>query len=171
MRKIILYIATSLDNYIARENGDIDWLFSDDDYGYSDFIENVDTVLMGRKTYQQVLSFGAYPYEGLQGYVYTRQLPVKDDNVEYISGDAIRHAQALKQQPGQNIWLVGGAVLIKEFFDRNLIDEVILSVHPILLSRGIRLFHAMNKEVNLTLKWIKPYPSGLVQISYVVKNT
>src|SRR6476469_422734 len=110
MRAIQLFIATSLDGYIARTSGAVDWLFTDQDYGYTEFFDQVDTVLMGRKTYDQVLSFGEYPYSGKQGYVFSRTQPQqRDENVEFVGSNGVNFFNTLYQADGQNIWLVGGS--------------------------------------------------------------
>src|SRR5919199_5995017 len=89
MRKVVLFIASSLDGYIARPSGDIDWLFTDQDYGYSEFFASVDTVLMGRKTYEQVLTFDEYPYQDVKSYVFSNNLNFQaDKNVELVKEDS-----------------------------------------------------------------------------------
>src|SRR6476646_6661819 len=114
MRSIQLFIATSLDGYIARTSGAVDWLFTDQDYGYTEFSDQVDTVLMGRKTYDQVLSFGEYPYLGKKGYVFSRTQPQqRDENVEFVSSNWVHFLKQLRQPEGQNVWLVGGSELIR----------------------------------------------------------
>lgn len=110
MKKIRLFIAASLDGYIARISGEVDWLFTDQDYGYDDFFTEVDTVLMGRKTYEQVLEFGEYPYIGKRGFVfYQTRHGERDKNVEFIGENLGEFVDNLRQSSGNNIWLVGGA--------------------------------------------------------------
>jgi len=104
LRKIILYIASSLDGYIARENGDIDWLPQSDSSGYDEFYKTIDIVIMGKTTYEQVLTFGEYPYKGEKSYIFTRNKnPTKDENVEFVSNidDFVR--DVLPNLKG-NIW-------------------------------------------------------------------
>jgi dihydrofolate reductase len=97
MRQVILFIASSLDGYIARTSGDVDWLFTDQDYGYTDFFANIDTLLMGRHTYEQVLSFGEYPYQGKQGFVFSRTRGgVSDENVTFISDNLASFVESLR---------------------------------------------------------------------------
>lgn len=113
MRKVILFIASSLDGYIARTSGAVDWLFTvndDQDYGYVDFLAGVDTILMGRRTYEQVLSFGEFPYKGIQCFVFSRTRGgERDEYVTFISGNIESFVKGLKNGTGKNIWLVGGS--------------------------------------------------------------
>lgn len=171
MRKIVLFIACSLDGFIARENGDVDWLFTDQDYGYTGFFADVDTVLMGRRTYDQVLTFGEYPYKGTEGYVFSRKRGAgKDANVTFVSDDPVDFVWKLKQGPGNVIWLVGGGELIHPFVRQNLIDEYQIFVHPVVLGSGIPLFRSPLPETWLRLERTRAFESGLVQLTYVRKE-
>jgi len=169
MRKVVLFIASSLDGYIARLSGDIDWLFTDQDYGYSEFFASVDTVLMGRKTYEQVLTFGEYPYQGVKSYVFTKNpLFQAEKNVELVTEDTKKFVDNLRQVDGKNIWLVGGSQLTYDFMNNNLVDELIVSIHPIVLGEGISLFANQTTTQSLNLTKCQSYTSGLVQLSYDV---
>jgi dihydrofolate reductase len=172
MRAIQLFIATSIDSYIARDSGAVDWLFTDQDYGYSEFLEQVDTVLLGRKTYEQVLSFGAYPYSGKKGYVFSRtQSQPSDQNVEFVRADGATFLQKLCQEDGQNIWLVGGSELIRFCLQHGLVDDLILSIHPIILGSGIPLIaHDPSLETILELRHTTTYETGLLQVTYAVQK-
>ncbi|WP_088071904.1 dihydrofolate reductase family protein [Gottfriedia luciferensis] len=167
-RNIILYIATSLDGFIARENGEIDWLFdpSEMDYGYNEFIQKIDTVLMGRKTYDKVLTFGEYPYKDKKSYVFTTKQKENDVNVEFISTDIMPFIENLKKVDGKDIWLVGGAELTKFFLKNRLIDELILFVQPTIIGSGIPLFQDIEKDQQLTLQAHKIYENGMVEVRY-----
>jgi len=167
-RKIILYIASSLDGYIARENGEIDWLFdpSDTDYGYTELMNSIDTVLMGRKTYEQVLTFGEYPYLDKKSYVFTTQPRENDSNAEFITSNISTFISQLKESEGKHIWLVGGAELTKYFLKNKLIDELILFVQPTLIGSGIPLFQGIEKDQQLNLKNQKIYENGMVELRY-----
>ena len=167
MRNVILFIATSLDGYIAGPAGEIDWLFADQDYGYTEFLANVDTVLMGRKTYDVSLSFGEYPYRGTRGFVWSRTRSGQDANVTFVSKDVGPFVSALKQETGRNIWLVGGAELVAECVRHDLIDEFMIFVHPIILGNGIPLFQAPLPRRTLRVTQLERFSSGLVQLSYV----
>jgi dihydrofolate reductase len=166
MRKLVLYITASLDGYIARQSGAVDWLCTDQDYGYTAFFAGVDTVLMGRKTYEEVLSFGAYPYQGTRGFVFSRITRSPDANVTCISGDLVSFVTELKGAPGKSIWLVGGGEIVAECVRHDLVDEFIVSVHPIILGTGIPLFLSGLPELPLQLVPVEHLRSGLVQMSY-----
>ncbi|NET91400.1 MAG: dihydrofolate reductase [Kamptonema sp. SIO1D9] len=167
MPKIILFIASSLDGYIARKSGEVDWLFIDEDYGYNDFFAQIDTVLMGNKTYQQILDFGEYPYQGKQGFVFSNtNAGKKDQNVEFIQA-SVEFVNNLRQKSKGDIWLVGGAEIIYYFLKHNLLDRLILSIHPIILGDGIPLIiKDTSIETKLELKNVKNYESGLLQLTY-----
>jgi len=166
MRKLVLYIATSLDGYIARSSGEFDWLFSDQDYGYTEFFAGVDTVLVGRKTYDQALGFGEYPYKGTRGFVLTRTPRAPDENVTFVSGDLASFVSELKRESGRNIWLVGGAQIVAECVKHDLIDDFMLFVHPIILGEGIPLFAPGLPERPLQFVRSQSFSSGLVEVSY-----
>lgn len=168
MRKIRLFIASSLDGYIARTSGEVDWLFTDQDYGYTEFFGEVDTVLMGNKTYQQVLSFGEYPYKGKKSFVFSKTLQGEtDNNVEFVGGDLKGFINTLRQSSDRDIWLVGGGETIHYFMKHRFVDELILSIHPIILGNGIPLIvKDSSLETALELKNVKTYDSGLLQVSY-----
>lgn len=167
MRRVVLFIATSLDGYIARMDGRIDWLFTDQDYGYREFFSGVDTVVMGRKTYEQSLTFGEYPYPGRAGYVFSRtRSGQQDEHVQFISGDPVDFIAGLKKKKGKKIWLVGGADLVQDFVQADLIDEYVISVHPVILGGGIPLFRSPLPAQNLIFRDSTTFDSGLVQLSY-----
>lgn len=167
-RKVKLFIASSLDGYIAREDGDVIWLFSDADYGYSQFFASIDTVLMGRKTYDKLLGFGIeYPYRGKKSYVFTRSAKWANDlNVEFVSEEAADFVQKLAGSKGEDIWVDGGSEIISALLNAGLIDEIVVSVHPVVLGRGMPLFKNMQRQIDLKLVKSIPYPSGLVQLHY-----
>ena len=176
MRKVKLYIASSLDGYIAGENGSIDWLFSDADYGYTEFYNSIDTIFVGRKTYEQSLTFEEYPYKGKKVYVLTHRAEAKKEkktyNVEYINDEIPKFVTSLIKQPigNKDIWLLGGGEIVSLFLNADLVDEIILSVHPIILGKGIPLFNDIKKRVNLRLLESIPFKSGLVQLHYRILN-
>lgn len=167
MRKIVLYMASSLDGYIAARDGSVDWLFRDQDYGYAEFYSTIDTVLMGRRTYDQLLEFGKYPYQGITGFVFSRtKAGQSDENVSFISGDIPKFARKLKSNRGKNIWLAGGAEIVREFMLNDLVGEIVLSMHPIVLGEGIPLFIPPLKRRNLHLHYCRTFDTGLVQLTY-----
>lgn len=164
-RKIILYTAVSLDGYIAGADYDLCWLFSNEDYGYDSFIESVDTLLIGKRTYQDLLTFGEFPYKNKKNYVFTSDGGFRGNGfVEIINTDPARLAGKLKDGEGKDIWLVGGSVLNTSLLNANLIDEMFLFYHPVILGGGIPLFAP---PVNLS--WYKTtdtktYADGLIRV-------
>jgi dihydrofolate reductase len=167
MRKIILFIASSLDGYIARENGDIDWLPESGASGYDDFIKSVDTVIMGKRTYDQVLTFGDYPYKDKKSYVLTGNNDCsKDENTEFVN-DAEKLVKDIITNSGKDIWLIGGAEVISIFVNLGFVDEIILSIIPIVLGKGIPLFKNIEKEVKFELIKTIDY-DALVELHYKI---
>ena len=167
MRKIILFIASSLDGYVARENGDIDWLPESGSSGYDDFYKSIDTVIMGKTTYDQVLTFGTYPYKDKKSYVFTRNNDFsKDENTEFVH-DVDKLVKDIISNPGTNIWLVGGAEIISTFMNHGFVDEIILSIIPTVLGKGIPLFKNITKETKLELIKTTDYET-LFELHYKV---
>jgi dihydrofolate reductase len=173
-RKVILYIAMSIDGYIARLNGDIDWLSivekPPEDYGYAQFIENIDTVIMGRKTYDKVRSFNMeFPHRGRKCYVISKMRTGIDEDIEY-SDDLEMLIRDLKNTKGKNIFVDGGAEIVNELLKIEMIDELIISILPILLGSGIRLFQDRRSEQKVILKKTVQFETGLVQLWYCFEN-
>ena len=170
MRRIILFIACSLDGFIAGPNGEIGWLFSDQDYGYNDFFASVDTVLMGRKTFELAESFAEYPYKGKRCVVFTRH---KSNAVRHgveFSASPVEFTKTLPGSQGKDIWLVGGGEIVSLFLANGLVDEIRLFVHPIILGNGIPLFKGISKKIGMELVEVKSYSSGLAELHYLVKR-
>ena len=166
-RNVVLYIAQSLDGYIARPGGEVDWLDDADDFGYESFFRGVEAVVMGRETYEQILTFGPFPYAGKACYVVTSTRTGQSESVRFveIAGvDAV--IGRLKAGEGGDIWLVGGAQLIRHFQERDLIDRYIIFTQPILLGAGIPLFLEQPVERRLKLLGATAYPSGTVESRY-----
>lgn len=160
MRRIVLYIAMSLDGYLADSAGGVDWLTGQDpawdgDGGYSDFIRTVDTVIMGRRTYDQIttqLSPGSWPYEGLSAWVLThRSAPEPEGEIRFTDLSLDRLAARLRECPGRDIWLCGGAELVRQALELDLIDELRLTIIPTLLGAGIPLFGGLTAPKLLEL--------------------
>ncbi|WP_106449201.1 dihydrofolate reductase family protein [Trichococcus alkaliphilus] len=170
-RKVKVYIAVSLDGYIAHSDGNIDWLDSvarpDEDYGYDTFIETIDTVIMGRKTYEKVLSFGGdFPHASRDCYVLTRTERRPDGQVRFYSGSPEKLLDQIRSKPGKDIFIDGGSEAIDLFRKKGLIDSYTVSIIPILLGEGIPLFKESNQELPLKLVAAKTFDSGLVQLTY-----
>ncbi|WP_372774898.1 dihydrofolate reductase family protein [Mangrovibacterium sp.] len=173
MRKVTLYIAQSLDGKIARMNGDVDWLdqFSNaenEDYGYSSFLESVDTTLMGNRTYEKIHSFGIdFPYAGKENYVFTRQKGKHDtDFVKFIGDDVASFVQGIKQEHGKGIWLIGGGEINSLLYNEGLIDEIYLFTMPVTLGEGVPLFSGRLVERQLKLIELSSYSSGVICKKY-----
>lgn len=171
-RKLCLFIAMSLDGFIAKTDDDISFLnqveLEGEDYGYSEYINKVDTVILGRKTYDKVLSMGVEsPYGDRQVFVITRSPRTDFGKTIFFSGKLTDLVQSLKSQPGQNIYCDGGAEIISQLLQENLIDEMTVSVIPVLLGDGIRLFGKGFPEQKLQLVNSKSFEKGLVQLHYI----
>lgn len=168
-----MFVAASVDGFIARDNQSVDWLFTDADYGYEEFYANIETVVLGRKTYEQLLRWGPYPYKGKRGVVFSRQKDKagqSDDNVAFTAEKPVDFLQSLPPDSG-DVWLVGGGKLIRAFASARLIDEYHLFIHPRVLGSGVPLFApTQNTEHVLTLLDAVPYSNGLVRLSYVCKE-
>lgn len=176
MRKVIFGGANSLDNYIARQDDAVDWLlWGEEATSYmKDFWKKIDTILVGRKTYEVGLKLSkgkSNPFPGVKSYVFSRTLKAgQDKNVEIISDNAVEFVRDLKNQDGKDICLMGGGELAKTFFEAGLIDEIGFSIHPVLLGSGIPLFHEMSRQIDLELIECQPFKNGCVLVSYRVKN-
>ena len=175
MRKVTFRVANSLDNYIARKDGAVDWLLSGDESAaaMAEFWQTIDTVVIGRKTYEPVLKSGTpFPtYPGVKNYVLSRTLKESpDQNVEVIGEDAAEFISKLKVQEGKDIFIMGGGLLAKSLFEANLIDEVGVNIHPVLLGSGIPLFHEMSNQIDLELIECRGLKNGCVSVIYRVKS-
>lgn len=177
MRKISLFIATSLDGYIAKPNDDLSFLNlvqkEGEDYGYVEFTNTIDTLIIGRKTYDYVLKeIGPSHYDNGQRdiYVITRTAKPKVGRTIFYTGDLIELVKELKSQNGENIYCDGGAEVINELLKYDLVDEFIISIVPILLGDGTRLFKDGRLEQQLEFITAKTFDTGLVQLHYKRKK-
>ncbi|MDR7071409.1 dihydrofolate reductase family protein [Fictibacillus barbaricus] len=176
MRKVVLFIAASLDGFIARENGEIDWLIESEggegDNGYKEFYDGISTVIMGNSTYKHVLILSEqFPYADKEVYVFTAEPDkINPPELQYYSGSASKLIDELrtKDQPG-DIWLVGGANLAETFLREKLVDELILTYIPVVIGRGIPLFNENTPETSLHLKSVKTY-NQFVTLHYEFLN-
>ena len=168
MRNIILHIATSIDGYIAGPNEEIDWLFDDgEDYGMSAFFTTIDTILWGAKTYRLGLTLGDWPFGSVKHYVFSRSMTsVSTPDTTIVATDIVNFARALKESEGKAIWLMGGAQVANELIQAGIVDRMVLSIHPVVLGAGIRLFADGGDRVQYALESTKSYDSGLVQVEY-----
>ena len=174
MGKVILYIAASLDGFIAGSDGDISWLDKyqgeAEDYGYSDFYKNVGASIMGANTYEKALTLKGGIDNNMPTYVVThRKLQTRADaRITLYSGNLTELINKIRHKTAEDIWLVGGGQLTQSFLKEDLIDEIILSTIPIILGEGIFLFGNIRKEINLVLTNTKSYKSGIVQTQYKI---
>lgn len=170
MRKIILGLAVSLDGFIEGPNGEYDWCFTDQDYGLSEFYKRVDTIFIGRKSYEMLLGMkdnGGIP--NLKKYVFSNTLTLVDQGSVIISGDIKTQVEGLRNENGGDIWLFGGASLTTSLVNLGLLDELWLSIHPILLGSGKPLFNGIDKRIQLQLTEKIHYETGLLSVKYQVK--
>jgi dihydrofolate reductase len=173
-RKLILYISMSLDGFIATQDDDLSWLSvvqkEGEDYGYTAFNETIDTYIVGRKTYEVVMKLtgGVFPQAKQHTcYVLTRQARENENGVTFYDGDVEELILRLKSEEGKNIYCDGGGEVVKLLMDKDLIDEYIVSVIPVVLGDGKRLFHGGTPRIALNALPSKQYDTGLVQLHYV----
>lgn len=166
MRKIILNLAVSLDGFIEGPNGEYDWCLDDQDYGLTDFFDQIDTLLMGRKTYETLRSQGLDHFAEKSKYIVSTKLTEVRPGETILTGDFLEEIRKMKAAPGKDIWLFGGAHLTNALFKERLINEFQLSIHPLLLGDGTRLFRKMDTRMPMELTDCKKYDSGLVQLFY-----
>lgn len=173
-RKVKLFIAMSVDGYIAKDEDNIDFLSlverPNEDYGYADFQQSVDTLIWGRKTYDKVRTLGTeFLHQDKKVYVISRTKTGKEGHVEFYNNPVKDLIAALQKEEGKDIYCDGGAEIIFELLKESLIDEMIISVIPHLVGKGIRLFKDGAPEQALDFKRSITFPSGLVQLWYVKK--
>jgi len=169
MRKVVLQLAVSLDGFIEGPGGEFDWCFTDDDYGMTDFFKRIDAIFIGRKSYELTLSMGGSAPPGfpaLKEYVFSNSLRRVEGDRILVNGNLVEVVNNIKNQPGKDIWLYGGAALTSSLINMNLVDEMALAVHPILLGAGKPLFENLPGRVSLQLSSAQTYPSGLVMLAY-----
>lgn len=173
MRKIKLYIAASIDGYIADIEGGLDWLSeypitSELNYGYDEFFDSVDTVILGGRTYRDILNMDViYPYKDKISYIITRNKTNNPkENIQFILENITETVSELKKQEGKDIWLVGGGEIISMLLDNNLIDEMIITTIPMILGSGMLLFPNTSKESAWQLQNTHSYSNNVLQVEY-----
>jgi len=174
-RNVIVYIAMSLDGYITGPENSLDFLKrvekEGEDYGYATFLQTTDTIIIGRKSYDNVLAMGiAYPHADKTVYIITRTAKPAIGSLNYYSGNLKALVLELKNKPGKNIFCDGGAEIVNQLLKDNLIDEFIISIIPVLLGNGIRLFNNSFEELSISLIGYSKFDTGLIQLHYVRKN-
>ncbi|MBX2906009.1 MAG: dihydrofolate reductase [Taibaiella sp.] len=174
MRKVILGLAVSLDGFIEGPNGEYDWCYTDQDYGMTDFLNSVDTILFGRKSYEVAIAagdnYGMPDLPKMKEYVFSTTLRSVKPGAVLVKEDTVGAVKQIKADPGKDIWLFGGAALTSSLIKDGLVDELWLSVHPILLGKGRPLFDGLQRRYELELLDTKVYDTGLVSMRYRFKN-
>lgn len=172
-REIILFIATSLDGFIAKEDDDLQWLIETDgegDNGYDDMYQTIDTTIMGKRTYDWVMNhIDTFPYSDKKNYVFSTSEQGSTEFVEFVNEDVVEFTKKLKNQNGAKIWMIGGSNILDAFMKENLIDEYIVTITPHVLGSGIPLFKPNNPQIDLVLVDTKRY-NQFVQLHYKVKK-
>jgi dihydrofolate reductase len=168
MRRLKLFIASSIDGYIAGPDDDLSWLFHDGDYGYQAFFAGIDTVLIGRRTYEISRALPEWPFADRNVVVFTRRgdLAIATPNTVATARDPADVVADLRSRHGKDLWLAGGGLLVRAFLDAGLIDDFVVSIHPMLLGSGIPLVAPRARPTPLTLIDERRFPSGLMQLTY-----
>lgn len=173
-RTLALFIASSLDGYIATKDENLDWLFTVEglgDNGYSDFYNTIDTVLMGRTTYDWIMKYtpGGYPYKDKVNYVFSRKEHPNTEAVTFIKDDIITFITDLKLQDGGKIWIVGGGEIVSYFLEHALIDEIFITIAPRIIGEGRPLFVPAKYTLDLTLQGTKTF-NQFVEFHYTLNK-
>lgn len=168
MRKIVLGLGISLDGYIARPNGAVDFLFMPRDYSMAAFFATIDTAIMGRKTLDVARAMGGGGFDSsMKTYVFSRSLePGERDGLTFINQSPATLVAQLRKRPGKDIWLMGGGELARDFLRADLVDELYLGIVPVLLGEGIPLFPSGFPQRNFTLLENRTYSKGLIGLKY-----
>jgi dihydrofolate reductase len=175
-RRVIVHIATSADGYIARSDGDLEWLTSRPApagfYGMNAFMKTIDTKVLGRKTYEISLRMGAKFDSKSRSIVFSRHPRPANapSGVEFVSDAIGPFVSRLREQPGKDIWLMGGGDIIASFLDERAIDEFVISVAPVFIGEGIPLIARRHRHVPLELRSVERFEDGLVQLHYGVQS-
>jgi len=171
-RKLIVYIAMSLDGFIATKDDDLSFLSmvekEGEDYGYARFMETIDVVILGRRTYDKVLSMGFVPHPDKEVFVLSRTEKEKEGTATFYKRNLKDLVQSIRQKEGKHIFCDGGAQVVTALRKENLVDEIIVSIIPVLLGDGISLFQEAGFSQNLTLLSSTSFEKGLVQLHYKV---
>lgn len=177
-RRIILDLAVTLDGFIEGKNGEVDWCIMDPEMEFTHFLDQIDTIFYGRKSYEL---WGQYRptaedsaeekemwqmIHSKKKYVFSRKLKELDEQAIFINENIGEEVRKLKSQPGKDIWLYGGAGLITSFINLGLVDEFRLSIHPVALGEGKPLFNNLNERLNIKLVHTRTFASGVVQLIY-----
>ena len=172
-RKVTFGGANSLDNFIARPDHAVDWLMWSTEAGdiMKDYWSTVDTIIMGRKTWEVAAKSGqgGGGFPGVFTYIFSRTLSSAPKGATLVSEDVADFVRRLREEPGRDICIMGGGELARPLFEAGLIDEIGFNIHPVLLGRGIPLFHPMSRQIDLELLECRPFKNGCVYVKYAVK--
>jgi dihydrofolate reductase len=175
-RKIIVNIATSADGYVARRDGNLDWLTERPSpkgfYGLPEFERSVDAKVLGRKTFDRAVQMGARFSADAVRYVFSRQPPPPSapPGVHFVTESIGAFAKRLRAESGKNVWMMGGGEIIGSFLDEGAIDEFIINVVPIFIGKGIPLIPPRHRDVSLGLLGVQQFPDGVAQLHYDVRR-
>jgi len=169
-RKIILNLCMSLDSFIEGANGEIDWCFTDQDYGMTDFLNRIDTIFFGRKSYEQLLEMAPDAFADKQKIVFSNTLKNSEAGPKIINGNIEEAVKEIINSDGKDIWLFGGASLTTAMIKLDLVDELMIAVHPLILGSGKPIFEKMDIRKKLKLTDTKTYSTGLVQLFYEIER-
>lgn len=171
-RRIVVFIAASADGYIARPDGDVSWLDrggSPENYGTLEFMEGIDTILWGRRTFEKAIELGGAFDEKTRHYVFTRDPPEEPPpGVEFVDEPVAEFCERLREEPGKDIWIMGGGELIASFLDAGQIDELIVYVMPVLIGEGVPLIARRRGDIPLELLSARSYENGVVRLHYAI---
>lgn len=175
---MILFIAMSLDGYIVDSKGSVDWLQGQDPEGktedlYAEFVTGIDTVLMGKKTYTQIvseLSPEEWPYKGMKSYVFTHHPETNTEDMCFVNEKPAVVVEALRKEPGKNIWICGGARLVQQLMEKDMVDQYVITIIPVILGKGIRLFGSLEHEILLKLDSVRT-TNGMTELIYSRRET
>lgn len=171
MRKVILSLAMSLDGYIAKPDGDVEWLKKVPnreklDYGFGEFYKTIDTTIMGHNTYREILGFGIpFPFPDKKNYVLTKSLKPDTEFVSFVS-DIEPVVEKLKKDQGKDVWLIGGGQINTILLNRNLVDELLIRIVPMVIGEGLPLFAHKVRETLFELVKTDTFSTGVVQMTY-----
>ncbi len=181
-RKILLDLAVTLDGFIEGKNGEIDWCIMEEEMNFKGFLDRIDTIFFGRRSYEAFIAY--HPEESIneedlmllettknkEHYVFSRTLKEDPASCKIISDNLADEVDAIRRRSGKDIWLYGGSDLITTFMNLHLVDELRLSVHPVLLGEGKPLFIDLKERAELELIKTNTYPSGVIQLIYHFKK-
>jgi dihydrofolate reductase len=168
MSRILLNLAVTLDGFIEGPNGEFDWCLTDQDYGMTNFLARCEAIIFGRKSYELLLQYEENPYPDKMKYVFSNTIGSVAGKAAVVNGPLADAVDKIKQRTQGDIWFFGGAALLEPFMRYNLIDEMHLSVHPLLLGSGKPLFSGLTERKQFQLQQVETFSSGLVQLVYQI---